>query len=169
MKMCEVIKVCRSSYYSWLRRKPSNLKLENEVLLEKIKDIYEDSKKIYGSPSIHVKLKEQGVKCSRIRVAKIMRINGIRSKTSKKFKVTTNSKHMHEICPNILSKIASPIVINEQWVADITYVRTDEGWLYLSAIMDLCSRKIISWITSKSLSKEIVTKELSQNNLHDLI
>ena len=139
---------------------PSKRKQENDVLLKKIKVIHKKSEEIYGSPSIHIKLKEQGVKCSRPRVAKIMKKNCIRSKTAKKFKVTTNSNHMHEICPNVLAKAPEPTVINEQWVADITYIRTDEGWLYLSAIMDLYSRKIISWVTSKSLSKEIVTKAI---------
>ncbi len=158
--MCDVMKVHRSSYYSWLKRKPSIRTLEKEKLLKEIKQIHKDSKEIYGSPSIHADLKSKGFNCSRPRVAKIMKNNGISSRIKRKFKVTTNSKHTHNISPNLLKTALKANGINEQWVSDITYISTDEGWLYLSTIMDLYSRKIISWITSKSLSKEIVTKAL---------
>lgn len=128
--------------------------------MEEIKKIHKESKEIYGSPSISEELKANGFACSRRRVARIMRSNGIRSKIKRKYKVTTNSKHMHTVCPNILCKLPKATQVNEQWVADITYIRTQEGWLYLSAIMDLYSRRIISWVVSKSLSKEIVTRAL---------
>lgn len=160
MKMCEVMKVSRSGYYSYLVRKPSKTQEENSVLLKEIKKIHHESNEIYGSPSISSELKDRGFSCSRPRVARLMRHNGIRSKIKRKYKVTTNSKHTHSVCPNFLSSSPDPTNLNEQWIADITYIRTQEGWLYLSAIMDVYSRKIISWVVSKSLSKEIVTRAL---------
>lgn len=160
MKMCKVMKVSRSGYYFWLYRNPSKRKLENEIILEAIKEVHKESMEIYGSPTISFVLKRKGISCSRPRVARLMKFNSIRSKIKKKYKVTTNSKHTHEILPNILSTASNAKTLNEQWVADISYIRTDEGWLYLSAIMDLYSRKIISWLTSTSLSKEIVTRAI---------
>ena len=160
MKMCEVMQVSRSGFYNWLRRKPSKRTEENRVLLEEIKKIHEDSHEIYGSPSIWSELNDKGLKCSRPRVARIMRENGIRSKIKRKFKITTNSKHTYSVCPNLLSERPPASHIDEHWLADITYIRTQEGWLYLSAIMDAGRRKIISWVPSTTLSKEIVTKAL---------
>jgi transposase InsO family protein len=162
MKMCEVMQVSRSGFYSWSRRKPSRRKEENKVLLEEIKKIHKDSKEILGSPSICSELNDKGLKCSRPRVARIMKENGIHSKIKRKFKVTTNSKHTYSVCPNLLSERPPASRIDEHWVADITYIRTQEGWLYLSAVMDEYRRKIISWVTSASLSKEIVTKAIWQ-------
>ena len=130
------------------------------MLLEEIKQIHKDSKEILGSPSICSELNDKGLKCSRPRVARIMRKNGIRSKIKRKFKVTTNSKHTYSVCPNLLSERPEASHIDEHWLADITYIRTQEGWLYLSAVMDERRRKIISWLTSTSLSKEIVTKAI---------
>ena len=89
-----------------------------------------------------------------------MKNNGIRSKIKRKFKVTTNSKHTHATCPNLLAEALKPTAINEQWVADITYIRTDEGWLYLSTIMDLFSRRILGWTLREYLGKELVIEAL---------
>jgi putative transposase len=160
MKMCKVMDVNRSSYYSWLNRKPSINSIKNSEILEEIKSIHKLSKGVYGSPTIKAVLKEKGIKCSRPRVARLMRKNSICSIVKRKHKITTNSKHTHNISPNLLKTVSKATVINEQWAADISYLRTNEGWLYLSVIMDLYSRKIISWTTSTSLSKEIVTKVL---------
>lgn len=158
--MCKVMQVNRSSYYSWLNRGPSNRSIINQDLLKNIKEIHKSSKGTYGSPMIHSILKTKGFNCSRPRVARLMKSNKIVSVIKRKFKVTTNSKHTHTISPNLLKDAPIADSVNEQWVADITYIKTMEGWLYLSVIMDLFSRKIISWVTSKSLSKEIVTKAL---------
>jgi putative transposase len=160
MKMCKVMLVNRNGYYSWLQSKPSARSIENNKILCEIIKIHKAINGIYGSPSIHAELKNNGLKCSRPRVARLMSLNNISSKIKRKFKVTTNSNHTHGICSNVLKTAPKASNINEQWVADITYIRTEEGWLYLSAIMDLYSRKIISWVTSKSLSKEIVTRAI---------
>jgi transposase InsO family protein len=122
------MKVSRSGYYSWSRRKPSKIREENKILLEEIKKIHKESKEIYGSPSISEELKANGFSCSRRRVARIMKDNGIKSKIKRKYKVTTNSKHTHVVCSNVLSQIPKATQVNEQWAADITYIRTQEGW-----------------------------------------
>jgi len=160
MKMCKVMRVNRSSYYSWFNRKPSVVSIKNKYILDEIINIHKLSKGVYGSPTIQAVLNKKGIKCSRPRVARLMKKNLICSIIKRKYKITTDSKHTHNISPNLLKTAAIPTKINELWVADISYVRTGEGWLYLSAIMDLYSRKIISWTVSNSLSKEIVTKIL---------
>lgn len=154
-RMCKVLKVSRSCYYRWYRCGISKRKLENQKLLVEIKEIFETSKQTYGSPRISIELKKRGRTASKPRVAKLMRANGIRSKVKKKFKITTNSNHSYRISPNVLDRNFTPKSLNEAWVSDITYIRTVEGWLYLTTIIDLFDRQVIGW----ALSKTMYTKE----------
>lgn len=153
-KMCEIFKVSRSGYYSWTKRKPSKWVVENEVILEKIRQIHEQSKHIYGSPKITEELRDQKVKVSRPRVARLMKKAQMRSKTVKKFKTTTHSKHSYPVVENKLKRNFKVDQIGKVWVSDITYVWTAEGWLYLTIIMDLCDRRIIGWSLSHSLKAD---------------
>lgn len=120
-------------------------------LLARIKAIHKQSDHTYGSPRITDDLREAGFKVSRPRVARLMKKNGIHAKTKRKFKVTTNSEHNYPISPNLLNQHFSANYFGEVWASDITYIRTGEGWLYLTVIMDLFNREIIGWSMSDSL------------------
>lgn len=150
-KMCKVLRLSRSSYYSWRNHKPSNRDQENEVLEKMIAEIHLKSKETYGSPRISRELKELGFPASKPRVARLMKLNGIQSKIRKKWKVTTNSNHKYPVVPNKLNREFTTKNPNEVWVSDITYIATKEGWLYLTVILDLWDRKIIGWALSKTM------------------
>jgi putative transposase len=151
-KMCQVLNISRSGYYKWIHREPSKRAIQEKHLLDNIKPIFEESRQTYGSPRVTDTLNKTGIKCSRSRVARIMRKYGIIAKTVRKFKVTTQSDHNYPISPNLLDGDFSVYYLNEVWVSDITYIRTKEGWLYLTIIMDLYSRKIIGWSMSHRLT-----------------
>jgi len=153
--MCKVLKVSRSCYYRWYTGNISKRDFENirltQVIKQVIKQVFTESKKTYGSPRIAASLKRQGYAVSRPRVAKLMRKEGLRSKIKGRFKVTTDSNHGYSISKNHLSRNFKPNVLNETWVSDITYIRTGQGWLYLTKVIDLFDRQVIGWALSKSL------------------
>jgi len=158
-KMCRALKVSRSGYYRWWNNPMSRRDKENKELVGEIRRIHERSRCTYGSPRIHAELRDRGYSIGRNRVARLMKMNKIRAKTKKKFKVTTHSKHKYPLSPNLLKDIE--IVRPDQaWVSDITYIRTFEGWLYLCIIMDLYSRSIVGWSMEERLTKELVLKSL---------
>lgn len=134
--MCKVLGVSRSGYYAHHSRGESKRSLKNKELLKTIKKIHEESHKIYSAPEITKNLPESQ-KASKGRVARLMRANGIRSKITKKYKATKNSKHNLPVAENILNRDFTARRPNEKWVSDITYIQTKEGWLYLAAVMDL--------------------------------
>lgn len=151
-KMCVVFGLCRSGFYDWLKRKPSKRAEEREVLSEEIQQVYNQSKGRYGSPKITMELRDRGFMASRPRVARIMKSKGIRSVIAGKFKVcTTDSNHGFRISRNILDRNFTPEGPSKAWVSDITYIRTGEGWLYLTVVMDLYDRKIIGWSMASSM------------------
>jgi putative transposase len=150
--MCKVFKLTKSSYYRWLSEGPSDRWRENEDLLVAIMDIFEESKDSYGSIRMTRELKARGRDTGQNRVAKMMRAAGLRARKPKKFKVTTDSKHNYPVAPNLLDQEFYAANPGEVWVSDITYVRTKNGWLYLTVIIDLYDRKVIGWSMSKGLS-----------------
>lgn len=149
--MCRVLGVSRSGYYSWLKRKPSKRTLEEKELMKQIKEIHKNSKETYGSPRIREELKKSYVHVSRRRVARLMKKAGIYNKVKKRFKTTTDSKHKFPVAPNLLNRVFKVDELGKVWVSDITYIRTREGWLYLTVIIDLCDRKVIGWSISNTL------------------
>ena len=154
-RMCKVLTVSRSGYYDFQRRKPSARLIENKKIAEQIKRVYKESKNRYGSPKITDSLVSNGWKVSRQRVARIMRCNGIRSIVSKKFRVnTTDSSHNFPIAENHLNRNFTARRPAEKWVSDITYIHTEQGWLYLTIIMDLFDRKIVGWALSTDMTTE---------------
>lgn len=155
-KMSQTLKVSRSGFYIWKNREASKTKLSNEELLKKIKDVYDDNEGIYGSPRIAIELNANGTKCSKNRVARIMRKNGIVAKTKKKFKVTTDSEHNRPVAENILGSVEKITTPNQAWIADITYIWTTAGWLYLAVVIDVFTRGVIGWAMSKFMKKELV-------------
>ena len=150
--MCKVFRVRKSSYYEWMKKGPSVRWKENENLLIEIMDIFEYSHKTYGSPRITEELRANGKKVSRKRVANIMRAAEIQARKPKKFVVTTNSRHDYPIVPNVLDRKFRATRPGEIWISDITYVRTKNGWLYLTVIIDMYDRKVIGWSMSTGLS-----------------
>jgi putative transposase len=149
--MCKVLKVSRSSYYSWLIRKPGKRDIENGDLSDRIKRIYEFSKKTYGSPRVTISLLEEGIHVSRQRVARLMKKQNLQSIIRKKWIITTDSRHNYPVVENKLKRDFSVTRRGQVWVSDITYIRTWQGWLYLTVIIDLYDRKVIGWAFSRSL------------------
>jgi len=149
--MCKALQIGRSSYYSWLTRKPSKRETESRELSKRIKLIYESSKRTYGSPRVTIALLEAGVQTSRQRVARLMRKQNLKSIIRKKWVVTTDSKHNYPIVDNKLNRDFSATRIGQAWVSDITYIKTLQGWIYLTVIIDLYDRKVVGWSLSRSL------------------
>jgi len=146
-----VLRVTRSSYYSWLIRKPGKWDIENEDLSNRIKRIYEFSKRTYGSPRVTIALLEEGLRVSRQRVARLMKMQNLQSIIRKKWVVTTDSRHNYPVVENLLNRDFNVTGRGQVWVSDITYIKTWQGWLYLTVIIDLYDRKVIGWAFSRSL------------------
>ncbi len=119
--------------------------------MDEIKTIFKESKQIYGSPRITIELERQGHNVSRPKVARLMKQLGLKSKVKKKYRVTTDSNHKFPIAPNLVKRDFTPDRINKVWVSDITYIRTKQGWLYLTVIIDLFDRQVIGWALSKTM------------------
>jgi transposase InsO family protein len=161
--MCRVLQVARSGYYAWRRRAPSATAEWRTKLTDQIRQIHQRNRAVYGSPRVHRDLLEADVRCSKNTVAKLMRAAGLRSKMHRRFRVhTTDSRHGHPIAPNRLNRAFCQTRTDQAWAADITYVRTAEGWLYLAVVIDLCSRKIVGWATSESLATELCMRALEK-------
>ena len=146
--MCRVLSVSPAGFYASVRRSLSEHALKDQMLREMIVQVHQTSRRTYGSPRVHRQLKADGIAVGEKRVARLMREGGIKAKQHRNFRLTTNSSHAHPIAPNILNRQFSPEATegpDRIWVSDLTYVWTDEGWLYLSAILDLCSRYVVGW------------------------
>ncbi|MFC1482884.1 IS3 family transposase [Candidatus Margulisiibacteriota bacterium] len=159
-KMCQVLKVSKSGFYTWLNRKPSTRQVENNMLLVEIEKVFIKSRKCYGYPRVHKELVEKGMHYNKKRIARLMK-GRFQAKMKKRFKITTHSNHNFPVAPNILKRNFTAEKLNQIWTSDITYIRTDEGWLYLAVILDIFSRKIIGWHMNKRLTKELVIKALN--------
>lgn len=163
LDLCRVLAVPRSSYYAWRHRQPSARAVQNEVLRVKLASLFVANRKVYGSPRLAICLHKEGIPCSRNRVARHLRALQLRARQKRAFKPkTTDSKHDQPIAQNQLAQTPPPTSPNRVWVGDITYVFTVEGWLYLAAVMDLYSRKIVGWTTSDSLATPLVEAALRQ-------
>ena len=157
------MKVSRSGYYNWIKRTPSKREQRRKRLKVRIQHHFYRLKKRAGSPTITAILRdEDGVQVSSKTVSRLMKEMGLKSITVRKYKATTNSKHTMPVFDNVLNrkfKVSSP---NRAWVTDITYISTDEGWLYLASVMDLFSRKIVGWSTGARMTRELVLDALDQ-------
>lgn len=150
--MCKVLKVSSSGYYYWRKHPVGVRQLKQRQLLEDIRRVHAQSELRYGSPRIADELREQGVKVSRNRVARLMNKAAIRSIMYKKYRVqTTDSAHDFPVSKNLLNREFSAKKPGQKWVSDITYIPTGEGWLYLTTILDLADRKVIGWALSDTL------------------
>jgi putative transposase len=158
--MCRTLAVSRSGYYAWRKRRPSNRSIRNHLLLQRIKEAHKKSRGAYGSPRIHRQLVADGERCGRGRIERLMSANDIRAKRRRKYVVTTDSKHDLPVAENILERQFQVDEPNTVWSSDITYIPTDEGWLYLAGVLDLCSRTAVGWSMSDSLEKRLVMDAL---------
>ena len=164
-QLCHELGVSRSGYYGWCRRQrqPSRRQAANEELQAHIAQVHAEHQGVYGSPRMRFALRALGVRCGRHRVARLMRAAGLCGRQRRRFRVrTTDSNHAHPIAPNHLLQVVAPQACDRVWVADITYVQTAAGWLYLAAVMDLCSRRVIGWATATSLETTLVLTALEQ-------
>jgi transposase InsO family protein len=163
-KMCQAFDVSPSGYYAWLIRPVSKREQENELLLKEIRLSHDASRKTYGSLRITADLNEKGLRCGKNKIARLMRKNSIVAKTKRKFKITTKSKHNMPVAANLVG-VGSKIIIsgiNQVWFSDITYIPTQEGWLYLATVLDAYSRHIVGWAMSERINRELVISALEQ-------
>ena len=163
-QLCHQLKVSRSGYYDWCerQRQPTARAAANEQLRGHIAQVHAEHNGVYGSPRIRVALRDLGVQCGRHRVARLMRAAGLYGRQRRRFRVrTTDSNHAHPIAPNHLMHLR-PQRCDEVWVTDITYVQTATGWLYLAAVMDLFSRRVIGWATATTLETTLVLSALER-------
>ena len=161
--MCRVLEVTRSGYYAWRKRKPSARATRKERLRMEVRAIHRTRHGRYGSPRVHAELQARGERVSRKQVARLMREEGLKGKKRRRFCTTTNSAHTHPVAANVLdrkfsvAKIGGP---DRVWVADITYVPTREGWLYLAIILDLASRLVVGWSMGETLESSLAVNAL---------
>lgn len=155
-RMCKVLGVSASGYYAWQTRPVSPRAQANQKLLAEIRVIHNRSRKTYGSPRVHAELRDGDWLVGKNRVARLMRAEHLRGQRKRKQPRTTNSQHSHPVAPNHLNRDFHAARPNEKWLADITYIPTAEGWLYLAVVLDLFSRKIVGWAFSASLESKLV-------------
>lgn len=163
--LCRLLAVSRSGYYAWLTRPRSARAQENTTLIGHIRAAFEASDRTYGSPRLWLELREQGLRCGENRVARLMHGAGIRAETVRRFQVTTDSNHSLPIAPNLLNRQFGAEEADRRWVADITYIWTKEGWLYLSAVLDLFSRRVVGWSLQPTLETGLVLEALAMARL----
>ena len=162
-RMCRLLGVTRSGYYAWLRERSTGRRLkENEALLEAIRRSYRASRGTYGSPRITEDIRDTGLQCGDNRIARLMRINGIAAKTRRRFKATTNSRHCLPVSPNLLNRHFTADGPNKVWTSDITYVWTEEGWLYLAVVLDVFSRQIVGWSMGERIDTALALRAFNQ-------
>lgn len=168
--MSRVLSVSQGGYYAWLRRQeqpPSPREAANQQLSDHIWTVFHRSRGTYGSPRIHAELQAGGIECSRNRVARLMKRHGIAAKRRRVYKVsTTDSKHTYPVAPNLLDRQFSAERPNDKWLTDITYIPTREGWLYLAAVLDVYSRRVVGWAMGKQMGEGLVSSALQMATTH---
>jgi transposase InsO family protein len=158
--MCRVLGVSASGYYRWRVRQESQRSREDRRLRVQIRTIHRETKGRYGSPRIHQELRARGVRCSRKRVARLMREERLQGRHRRRYRVTTQSVHRHAVAPNRLNRQFRVAGANQVWAGDITYLWTEEGWLYLAVLLDLFSRRVVGWAVSARINGELTLSAL---------
>jgi len=158
--MCDALAVSPAGYYAWRRRPVSDRRQQQDVLTAQIRTVHAQVKGRYGSPRMHAELVRRGHGCCLNTVARLMRRAGIAAKTARKFRHTTDSNHDRPVADNLLDRQFDPASPNEAWVADITYIPTREGWLYLAAVEDLYSRMVVGWAMAAHMASRLVVDAL---------
>jgi putative transposase len=160
--MCEALSVSPSGYYAWRSRPDSPRKIANRALLVDIRRVHAQHRERYGAPRIHAELRGAGQAVSRKRVERVMRQHGIRARAPRRYRVcTTDSKHSLPVAANLLEQNFVANQPNQVWLADITYIPTSEGWLYLAVILDLFTRKVVGWAMREHMRAELTIAALT--------
>jgi len=169
LRLCRELEVSASGYYDWQSRGscPGPRALQDQALKQEIQSIHTSSRKTYGSPRIVMELRKAGARHGRNRVARLMKQENLCGRQKRRYRVqTTDSNHNEPIAPNRLAEAPKASAPNQIWVADITYVQTQEGWLYVAAILDLYSRKIVGWAMGEHIDTALISKALFMALLH---
>jgi putative transposase len=159
-RLCQVLGVSPSGYFAWRDRPASPRQREDLILLAHIRSAFTGSHETYGSPRMTRELQDEGFDIGRRRTARLMRENGLKARQTRRFKRTTDSHHAFPIAPNLLEQDFSAERPNQKWNADISYVWTGEGWLYLAVVLDLFARRVVGWAVSDRLHKELALEAL---------
>ena len=159
--LCRLLQVSRSGYYAWCRRKESRRAAANRVLLAQIRRIHQQTQQRYGSPRMHKALLAQGMRVGLHRVARLMQQAGLRARRRRRYRVTTDSTHDRPVAPNVLQRDFQADQPNKKWAADLTYIPTQEGWLYLAVIVDLYGRRVVGWAMSDRLKDDLTRQALA--------
>jgi transposase InsO family protein len=159
--MCGVLGVSRSGYYDWTARGRGRRVRSNNELDRRISQTFAEHRQRYGAPRITAALHDEGIECSENRIARRMRALGLQAIQAKKFKSTTDSKHSKPVAPDLIKQDFSAAAPNQKWTSDISYVWTDEGWLYLAVVMDLYSRAIVGWSMNQRMTQQLVCDALT--------
>lgn len=167
--MCRVLQVSRAGYYAW-RARPLCERVQDDVVLrERIRQIHREVKGRYGSPRVRMELRALGIRCAKKRVARLMRAEGLRAKSVRRFRVTTQSAHAQPVVANVLDRqfsLTSNPEPDRVWAADLTYIPTREGWLYLAVILDLATRRVVGWALRTRLDQELALSALRMALTH---
>jgi putative transposase len=158
--MCEVLEVSRSGYYDWLARPESSRAASDRTLAAEVRAVHADSRGRYGSPRVHAELRAHGRRVGRKRVARLMRGMGLSARRKRRFRRTTDSAHAHPVAPNLLGRDFTASAPDRVWLADLTYIWTAEGWLYLAGVLDLFSRRVVGWAMAEHLGHELALAAL---------
>lgn len=160
--LCSALRVSRRGYYDWRHREPSRRSREDQLLLTEIRASFHASKRTYGSPRVTKDLRALDYRVSEKRVARLMRENGLQAIQKRRFKLTTQSNHGYPVTANLLERRFAVEERDRSWVADITHIRTEEGWLYLAAVMDLYSRRIVGWNAAERIDRYLALTALER-------
>ena len=164
--MCRLLVVSPSGYYASQGRPISARALRDQELSERVSAVHLESKRRYGSPRVHAELQATGQRVGRKRVARLMRENDLAARTRRRFRTTTDSKHSFPIAPNVLERDFTALGPDQTWVTDITFVWTAQGWLYLAVILDLFSRRVVGWATSRNVDRHLALAALDMALAH---
>lgn len=154
-RRCELLDVSRSGFYAWRQRRPSARAYVNQQLVCEMRRIHQEVDRSYGSPRMHPELIGRGFACGRHRVARLMRVHGIRGKQARRFRVTTDSRHSFTIAPNRLERVFAAAAPNRVWMGDLTFIPTSQGWGYLAVLIDAFSRRVVGWALDTQPSAEL--------------
>lgn len=166
--MCRVLEVSRAGYYAWRVRPLCERRKTDHLLTEQIQAIQTDVKRRYGSPRVRAELAALGYPAGKHKVARLMREAGVLARTSKRYRVTTNSAHQEPVAPNLLARQfnVEDHRVDQTWAADLTYIPTDQGWLFLAVLLDLASRRVVGWALSKRITQALTLSALRMALLH---
>lgn len=160
MKLCKMMNVSRNAYYAWLKRPAKIITAEQLSLYRKAKQLFKKSRNSLGYRELRKMLCSEGFNISDYGVKKLMATLGLVVTQRVAYKVTTKRKHSDSVADNLLNQNFNPVAPNQVWAGDVTYLRTDEGWMYLAIVMDLYSRRIVGWYIDKRMTTDLVSKAM---------